>query len=199
MEDATRERIENLIRQREGCLRTFDLIAAGIHNIHLSQLVAEGTLTRIKNGLYILTEQETVSGFYEVELALPSSVICLGSALSYYNLSTFEPSEVHVAIRRDDRTRPPEFPPVRTFSFSGVRYETGIIQEQIESHSIRIYDREKTICDAIRYRKVLGEDVAYESVRNYVSGTSKSIDRLLDYGGRFRMRPTVERMIRAYI
>ena len=61
---------------------------------------------------------------------------------------------------RDDKTRPPEFPPVRTFSFSGVRYETGIAQEQVEGHSIRMYDREKTICHAIRYRKVLGEDVA---------------------------------------
>jgi predicted transcriptional regulator of viral defense system len=173
--------------------------AAGIHHVHLSELVADGTLTKIKNGLYILPQEETVSGFYEVELALPSAVICLGSALSHYNLATYEPAEVHVAIRRNDRTLPADFPPVRLFSFSGARYDMGIAYEEIEGHTIRIYDREKTICDAIRYRKVIGDDAVYESARTYLARADRSIDRLLDYADRLRMLPTVERIIRAYI
>lgn len=199
MNDAIRSRILSLLNDRGGFIRTADLTEAGIHNVYLTKLVDEGTLTRIKNGLYIATESETVSGFYETQLALPGSVICLGSALSYYNFSTFEPAEVHVAIHRDDRTLPPEFPPVRLFSFSGARYEIGIIEEEIERHHVHIYDREKTICDVIRFRRTLGETIAYESLRTYVEGTQKNLDRLLEYAGQLRMRRSVELMIRAYL
>lgn len=199
MEDSTRSRILELFERNHGSVRTSDMQAEGIHNVYLSELVADGTLSKIKNGLYILSREETVSGFHEVELALPSAVICLGSALAHYNLSTYEPAEVHVAIRRNDRTLPPDFPPVRLFSFSGARYEIGIASEEIEGHTVRIYDREKTICDAIRYRKVIGEDTVFESARNYLARGDRSVDRLLDYANRLRMLPTVERIIRAYI
>jgi predicted transcriptional regulator of viral defense system len=199
MNDAIRSRILSLLDDHGGFIRTADLTEAGIHNVYLAELVDEGTLVRIKNGLYIETEGETVSGFYETQLALPRSVICLSSALSYYNLSTFEPAKVHVAVPRDDRTLRPEFPPVRLFSFSGARYETGIIQEPIEGHMVRIYDREKTICDVIRFRRTLGETIAYESLRTYVAGTEKNLDRLLEYAGKLRMRRSVELMIKAHL
>ena len=199
MNDSTRSRILSLLSDRGGFVRTADLTEAGIHNVYLAELVDEGTLTRIKNGLYVATVSETVSGFYETQLALPRSVICLGSALSYYNFATFEPAEVHVAIQRDDRTLPPEFPPVRLFSFGGARYETGVIEEEIEGHQVRIYDREKTICDVIRFRRALGETIAYESLRTYVEGTEKSLDRLFEYAGKLRMRRSLELMIKAYL
>ena len=199
MGQSPRERILELARTQQGTVRTADVLTAGIHNVYLRDLVADGSLAKPKNGLYFLTGAETVAGFFEVQLALPSAVICLGSALSYYNLSSYEPAVVHVAVRRDDKTKAPRFLPVRVFSFGGTRYEMGIVEEQIEGHTTRIYDREKTLCDAIRFRRILGEDVTYESLRTYLRSRRRSIDRLLDYAERLRMLPTVERMIRPYV
>ncbi len=34
---------------------------------------------------------------------------------------------------------------------------------------IKIYNREKTICDMFRYRKKLGEDIALEALKNYIT------------------------------
>lgn len=198
MNDTIRERLLALLEDRGGAIRTAEVIEAGFHNTYLNELTEDGSLTRIKNGLYILPESETVSGFYEIQLALPGSVICLGSALSFYDLTTYEPAEVHVAIKRDDRTSPPDFPPVRLYSFSGARYELGVSETEIEGRSIRIYDREKCICDALRFRNTLGESVAYECARNYVTSENRDLDRLLDYAGRLRMRRSVETILRAY-
>ena len=151
-----------------------------------------GTLSKIKNGLYILAGEETARGFYEVELALPGSVICLASAMDYYGLSTYQPRSIHVAVPRTRRRVVPDYPPTQVFSFSGPRYSVGIDIIEIEGHPIRIYDREKTLCDIIWYRNRMGYDLAGEAFREYIGQPSKNVDRLLDYASRLRMRGSVE-------
>jgi len=123
-----------------------------------------------------LAEKQSVAGFFETQLALPSAVICLASALSFYELTTYEPPSVHIAIPRDDKTIAPEYPPVRKFSFGNTRYNLGITRIELEGKDIAMYDREKTICDCIRYRRVLGQDIVNEVVRNYMDSQKTNID-----------------------
>ena len=196
MDEATKERISEYIAAHSGVIRTKDFQRAGFHNSYLSELTAGGRLVRLKAGLYIAVESQTVAGFYEIQLALPSAVICLASALAYYELTTYEPPAVHVATPRDERVLPPEFPPTRRFSFGTARYNLGIAQEQIEGNVIRIYDREKTICDSIRFRRVLGQDVVNEAVHNYLGGRKSDVDRLIEYSQLLRGEGPVKMHLR---
>jgi predicted transcriptional regulator of viral defense system len=123
----------------------------------------------------------TAAGYFEVQIAIPTAVVCLGSALTFYDLSTYEPPSVHVAVPRGNRIRPPEFPPVKRFIFGELRYNLGIVQEKLEGRTFRIYDREKTICDVIRFRRTIGQDVVNESLRNYFTGPTTKVDRILKY------------------
>jgi predicted transcriptional regulator of viral defense system len=175
MDEATKERISKYIAAHSGVIRTKDFQRAGFHNSYLSELTAGGRLVRLKAGLYIAVESQTVAGFYEIQLALPSAVICLASALAYYELTTYEPPAVHVATPR---------------------YNLGIAQEQIEGHVIRIYDREKTICDSIRFRRVLGQDVVNEAVHNYLGGRKSDVDRLIEYSQLLRGEGPVKMHLR---
>jgi predicted transcriptional regulator of viral defense system len=196
MEKETKERINEYLKTQGGVIRTSDFQKAGFHNSYLSDLTKEGYLVRLKAGLYIAAETQTVSGFYEIQLALPNAVICLASALSFYEMSTYEPSSVHIALPRNERILPPDFPPVRRFSFGNARYELGVKREQIEGHSIQIYDREKTICDVISYRRVLGQDITNEAVRNYLSTPGSNLDLLLEYSRLLRVEGPVEQHLR---
>lgn len=196
MEETTRARLSDYIESHRGVVRTSALQAAGLHNAYLQDLVADGTLVRIKRGLYLAAERQTASGFYEVQLALPNSIICLASALAHYDLSTYEPPAIHVAIRRDDRTRPPDYPPTRLFSFGGIRHELGVARLEVEAHEVAIYDREKTICDAIRYRKVLGREITNEAVRRYLESPGLNVDRVISYARQLRMEGPVTTHLR---
>ena len=91
---------------------------------------------------------------------------------------------------------PPEFPPTRKFSFGKTRYNLGIVDEKIEGHDVRMYDREKTICDAIRYRRVLGQDVINETVRNYLEAEGRNVDRLIEYSRILRVEGPVRMHLR---
>ncbi len=181
MEQNTRSRIEDYLEDHDGIVRTSVFQGEGFHNSYLTELVEEGYLVRIKAGLYLMAEKQSVTGFYEIQLALPSSVICLASALAIYELTTYEPPAVHIAIPRDEKTTPPEYPPVRKFSFGNTRYNLGMTMVEVEGKDIAIYDREKTICDCIRYRRILGQDIVNEAVRNYLSSRETNIDRLTEY------------------
>jgi predicted transcriptional regulator of viral defense system len=181
MEQKTRIRIEEYLEDHDGIARTSVFQSDGFHNSYLTELLEDGYLIRIKAGLYLMAEKQSVSGFYEIQLALPSSVVCLASALACYELTTYEPPSVHIAIPRDDKTIPPEYPPVRKFSFGNTRYNLGITKVEVEGRDIAVYDREKTICDSIRYRRILGQDIVNEAVRNYLSSRGTNIDRLIEY------------------
>jgi predicted transcriptional regulator of viral defense system len=196
MDDRTRHRIKEYLSMHEGVIRTSEFQSAGFHNSYLSKLANEGELVRLKAGLYIASESQTVSGFFEIQLALPGAVICLASALVYYELTTYEPPSVHVAIPRDDKTLPPEYPPIRKFSFGEARYNLGVTRIAIEKHEIAIYDREKTICDVIRYRRVLGQGVINEAVRNYLGGRHANVDKLIEYSRLLKTEGPVQTHLR---
>jgi len=181
MESKTRVRIEAYLKKHDGIVRTSAFQSAGFHNTYLTELAEEGYLVRIKAGLYLLSEKQSAAGFFETQLALPAAVICLASALSVHELTTFEPPSVQAAVPRDDKTVPPEYPPVRKFSFGNTRYSLGISRIEVEGREIAVYNREKTICDCIRYRRILGQDIVNEAVRNYIASQETDIHRLIEY------------------
>jgi predicted transcriptional regulator of viral defense system len=196
MEPRTHRRIEDYLDDHGGIIRTQEFQRAGLHNVYLATLVDEGRIVRLKPGLYLATESQTASGFFEVQLALPNAVICLASALAHHELSTYEPPEVQVAIPRGDRTRPPDFPPSRRFSFADDRYNLGIKIESIDGREIRIYDREKSVCDAIRFRRTLGQDVVNEAVRSYLGQSRRDIDKVIKYSRALRQEGPVRDHLR---
>jgi hypothetical protein len=60
-------------------------------------------------------------------------------------------------------------------------YEAGIETLKIKAGVIRIYNKEKTICDMFRYRKTFGEDIALEGLKNYLSSKKANIHLLQKY------------------
>ena len=80
-------------------------------------------------------------------------------ALAYYNLTTYKPWEISVAINRKSRVKVPDYPPVKLYYFSPGNFNAGIEKMKFGRNEVKIYCKEKTICDCMRYRKQLGKDI----------------------------------------
>ena len=117
----------------------------------------------------------------EALLAVPGSVLCLGSALSYHELGTWEPPEIYLAVKSGRKVRIPDFPPIRVHHFSSRFFSLGLIERTGKGGAFRVYDVERTICDLFRFRRSLGTDVAAAALREYVRRRSRNIPKLLDY------------------
>jgi len=174
-----------------------DLKDIGIHTRTISTAMADGVIEKLKPGLYRWLDRPMVAhqGFFDIALAVPKAVICLHSALAYYELTRAQPSQTMAAIPRE--AKPPKYfyPPAEIFYFSHHLYLLGAKTISEKSGRFTIYDREKTIVDCFRYRKKLGEAVAVEGIRNYLKSRRANLNKLFEYAQMARM----ERIIRPYV
>jgi len=71
--------------------------------------------------------------------------------------------------------------PVKVYYFTEKNFNLGIVTVQTKYGDVRIYDREKTICDIFRYKDKIREDVVYESLKNYVGSKNAAYFKLRNY------------------
>lgn len=178
------DKITNYLSSAGGYARMKELRAAGFQTRDVAELLAKGHIERVKPGLYRLVghgEASEYVGLTEVCRALPDGVICLLSALDYHGLTTFNPSEVYIAIPHE--SKPPRlfYPPIKPFFFRERFYTPAIEHIETPGGEIRVYSREKTICDMFRYRQKLGEDLALQALKMYLRLKDASTIRLLEY------------------
>jgi predicted transcriptional regulator of viral defense system len=84
-----------------GYVRMKELKEAGFHTRNISALVRSGEIEKVKAGLYKVPNSENpnyLTSFLDIAKAVSKGVIGLMSAVSYYELSTVNPSEVYIAI-----------------------------------------------------------------------------------------------------
>jgi predicted transcriptional regulator of viral defense system len=166
-------RIVDFISNKGGYARMKELKEASFKTADIKKLVAERILDKIKPGLYRISDLEYPAdislGFVDISKAIPRGVICLISALSHYELTTFNPSEIYVAIPNERYAPHIIYPPAVVFYFRDRFYKPGIEIVDTIYGKVRIYNREKTICDMFRYRNKLGEDLAIEGLKNYIN------------------------------
>ena len=169
----------------------------------LRTLVAEGTAHKVKPGLYKLASSGKTAGawgdFVDVCTAMPSAVICLYSALSYYDLTTFNPPRVAIALPRNMTPARMSFPPIKAFRFSERFYSPGIERIRAGAGNFRIYSPEKTICDCFRLRRSLGEDLALEALKTYVHSPRFDSAKLHDMAAVCRVTTVIQPYLRALL
>ncbi len=188
--------------KEHGYARMKDLKEAGFHTRNISALLENGEIEKVKPGLYKIPEyggHNYNSSFLDVIKAAPKGVICLMSAVSYYELSTVNPSEVFIAIPLYEKPPKIEYPPIRVFYWPERNYKIGIEEIETSKGIIKIYDREKTICDLFRYRDKLGEDIAIEALKNYLKMKNFDVNKLRNYAEKMRIKTILSPYIKAII
>ena len=119
-------------------------------------------------GVYRLVDTPMVSheDLIEVTLRIPYGIVCLVSALAFYELSTFIPKAVHLAVPQ--KRKPPKlnYPPLIIHYFSPNTYSYGIESHHVQGNTLRIYSVEKTLVDLLR----LNEKALFaEGLKNYLA------------------------------
>ena len=149
-------------------LRSKDLEQSGFSRIALSRLVAAGELRRLRRGLYCLPSyrQNEHGDLAIVSKQMPEAVICLLSALRYYELTTQSPAEIWIAIHRKARAPSLEAISLKVVRFGEAALRQGIELKSVDGVPVRITSIEKTIADCFKYRSKVGLDVALEALKD---------------------------------
>ena len=184
-------RAVSIIKTQGGYARSRDLRAAGVHPGVLPAMERDGRAVRLGRGLYALPDRKARDERVEALLAVPGSVLCLGSALSFHELGTWEPPEIYLAVKAGRKVRVPDSPPIRLFHFSVASFDLGLVENAGRGGALRVYDAERTICDLFRFRRRLGVDMAAAALREYMKRRSRNVPKLLGYSERLRISGAV--------
>jgi predicted transcriptional regulator of viral defense system len=194
-------RAVKIFKNHGGILRTAQALKAGIHPGTLYAMRDSGTLEVISRGVFRLSDSPPLGNpdLVTVATRVPSGVICLISALAFYELTTQIPHEVHVALPRGAEEPRLDYPPIKTYRFTGEAFTTGVDVHVLDGVSIRIYSPEKTLADCFKFRNKLGLDTVVEAIRFYRERRSLKVDDLIRYATVCRvnkiMRPYLEAIL----
>jgi len=186
-----------VFKKHGGILRTGQAIRSGIHPSTLYSMRDDGTLEIVSRGVYRLADSEPLGNpdLVTVATRIPLGVVCLISALSFHELTTQIPHEVHVALSRGSEEPRLDHPPIRTYRFSGEAFTEGVEIHKFDGVSVRIYNPEKTLADCFKFRNRIGLDTAVEAVRFYRERRPVKVDDLMRYASICR----VKKIIRPYL
>lgn len=188
------DELKALFEQNKGYLLRSQLSDKGIYN-HLLSLVRDGVVERVKQGVYHYVTVSFDNTMIDVEKVVPGGVLCLYSAWSYYELSVQIPHSFNIAIEKSRKITLPVFPPVDLYYWKREYHELGVVEQEIDGYKVKIYNMEKSVCDAIKYRNKIGSSVTTEILKNYLKQKERNLSLLMEYARKMR----VEKTLRTYM
>ncbi len=194
--------IIKIFEKHKGYARMKELRSLKIHPRQISKAVSEGIVEKIKPGLYKLVDYpwDEHGSFADVCNSNKKAVICLTSAADYFELTTFNPSYITVAVPHNTPNFKLEYPPIQVYYFPDKYYESGIEIIDTKSGTIKIYNKEKTIGDLFRYINKIGEDIAVETLKAYLKNRKeRNISKLLEYSEICGVKKKIEPMVKAIL
>ena len=168
------------LARRLGIIRPRDVEAEGIPREYLYRLCANGALTRVGRGLYALpdTLRSEAITLAEVAKRVPYAVICLLSALQFYDLTTQVPHRVWIAIENKRWEPKFDYPPIELVRLTGHAFSFGVEEHEVDRVPVKVYSPAKTVADCFKFRNKIGLDVALEALRETWRGRKATMDEL---------------------
>jgi predicted transcriptional regulator of viral defense system len=160
-----------------------ELREKGFSHYKIKQMVDQGVLVKLNKKFY---ENKMFRGeeseFYYAYAYVPDGVVCLLSAAVYYNLSSYRPDAIDVAIPRKARVSTlPDWPEINVCYFTDNRFKTGIETIADGNNQFQIYDIEKTVVDVVYYREKIGILETKEVLTTYLQRKDRNLNRLIRY------------------
>lgn len=167
--------------KEKGIVSAKDVTKAGISRSYLPRLCKEGLLVRSMPGLYMLPDAPLTEHINLIQIAkkIPEAVVCLISALSFYEITTQLPSEIWIAIPRNSSRPQIKYPPLNLTFLSKVPYSFGIEEHNINGVTVKVYSLAKTVADCFKFRSKVGLDVAIEAMKEALSARKVTVDELV--------------------
>lgn len=154
----------------------------------------QGELIQVRRGVYANIDQ--LSGnMIDINAVVPEGILCVWSAWSIHQLTTSMPQAFHIAIKRGRKVSIPSFPRIEVHHYTEDLLKIGVISMIIDGFNIRLYDVERCVCDAIKFRNKVGIDVCSEIINNYLERPGRNLSKLMDYARKLRVGKILEQYL----
>lgn len=187
----TYQKAIELFEGANGYLSASALKEAKITTVQIRELVNKGIVERVSHGHYWLidTKNGKPENYRMIEACRvnPKAVICADSACYYHGLIDVETERLSIATLKTDRSRMQLNFPVCRHYYSDLAFEQDLQEIDTPYGKIRVYDVERSVCDAIRFRADVGEEMLQLIIDRFLQRGTDQMDRLLAYADAMRV------------
>lgn len=176
------EEIRKIASKNGGFVKTGQLSELGVDYRGIQKLLKENELLKIKNGLYKipgfdLTDEEII------EKLFPDGVLCLQSAMLYHGYTIVPPLSWNIAVDKDtSKSRfKMEYPFVKPYFTERDQLMVGAEKVSVGKARLYVYNKERMICDFLKFENKLDRTVYNQAIRRYIEDTDKNPERLYEY------------------
>ncbi len=199
-EQEVRSLIQRAMDEHNGVVKKEELTKLGIDYRRVNQLVKEGKLERIKNGYYT----DRVDGFSEEALVaalFPDAKLCMESALYAYGYIKEKPFGWTLAVDKNtSKSRfKMDYPKIIPFYTEPEALELGASTIELSGNTFGIYDKERMICDCLKYESKMSRDDFKAAMQSYIADPDKDISVLMDYARARKVAKKVQSLIGVWL
>lgn len=194
-------RIRRIFETNGNIMKTSELSAAKIYYKDIQDLLNEGIIDKLKQGFYYLVDDDDLSEIRIIKRLYPDAIICLHSALYYHGYSDRTPSEWHLAVNKDisKYKLKIDYPFVKIYMLEKHLLEIGLSEIEIDGNKARIFDKERTICDCLRYIGKMDKEIFNKAIQYYIRDPKKNIPNLMKYAKQLRVEKKVKDLIGVWL
>lgn len=172
----------------------------GIDYRRILDFVENKDIIRIKNGYYTYG----VDRFSEEELVaklFPDALLCMESALYAYGYISRRPYGFTLAVDKNtSKSRfKLDYPKVIPYYTEPEALKIGTSTIEYAGCTFRIYDKERTICDCLKYESKMDRTDFKEAIQSYIRDEDKDISALMEYARERKVVKKVQSLIGVWL
>ena len=189
------EKILNMMKNNGGYITTKELNENKINRYFLTKMIERKQINRISRGYYGLADYN-VDEYYKVISMSEKAVFSMNTALYLHNLSDRTPLVFDITVpyyyggslRKNEK--------VNLYFVKNSVLDLG----KIEINSpfgmrIKVYDKERTICDIVKNRNNMDMEIFSKAIKNYLKSNDKNLNKLMKYAKELK----IEKKMKEYI
>ena len=184
-----------------GMMRTTQLAEEKVFYPQRQKLIEDGHIEKVRRGYYQWNSSEDFSEVGTVTRLFPDAILCMDTALRQYGYSDRTPCDWQLAVSKDSgKSRfNIDYPFVKPYYIEPTVLELGLTKGTMDGHEIRIYDKDRVICDCLRYRNKMDKEIFNKAIQNYIADPEKSIPKLMEYAGPLRVKKIAKDLIGVWL
>ena len=174
------EIIKKYMKENNGYITSKEVKKLGIHRMYLKIMLDRNIIEKVNRGIYI-SSNIFEDSFFTFQLKYPNIIFSRFTALYFYGLTELIPYNYDLTIANNYHV---EFinkkhnvirckNELLTLGLTEVKTPYGNI--------VKAYDRERCICDIIKYRNKLDLEQIKKSIKMYLRDKNKDLIKLTKY------------------
>jgi len=195
------EQIIKLFKKHGNIMRTAELHSAKIYYKDIQNLLSTGVIEKIKQGYYHFIDEQNTNEISIIKHIFPDAVLCMNTLLFHYGYSDRTPAEWHLAVDKNIskyKTKI-DYPFIKTYFIEPDILKLGMNSDAVDGIEMNIYDRDRTICDCLRYMGKMDKEIFNKAIQGYIKDPKKNIPNLMKYAKPLRVQKKVKDLIGVWL